>query len=365
MRWMVKNEKSLTAWEGDFMGSYNDEKELTWEHVADFLRFEGCYDIDMNELGDEIDVEFCLRSPSGGDMHFRVDDCSVDDPFTFVDGLKYVYENFEPDYEASLWVDNTLHGINGAPYSLSDILDDMNSVQEMLHNLYAVVGERFDEFFYDYDPDEIGKEFIDILSVRFDYDPFSERFKNEVSGEVLRSMSVVNPHEIMSDVLRAPKGSFEQKRASLEEWLDDNGVLGKGSLGEWLDDNGFCGKEKTDFDCDRLAEMVRANVTAHRDEYVGRERRKCVSEFFAAVGENLEECGGDIRKAGEAAFFVLKGRDPKSYPRKSGLIRDYLKENSCVDAKSIVRFLKKNLREMGFHFKDKDKKKEHDRQVGR
>ena len=47
------------------------------------------------------------------------------------------YESFDPDEEALLWVDDSGHGKNGAPYRLADIITDMEEVETMLQELYA------------------------------------------------------------------------------------------------------------------------------------------------------------------------------------------------------------------------------------
>ena len=46
------------------------------------------------------------------------------------------YESYDPDEEALLWVDDSGHGKNGAPYRLKDIITDMEEVEGMLAELY-------------------------------------------------------------------------------------------------------------------------------------------------------------------------------------------------------------------------------------
>jgi len=45
------------------------------------------------------------------------------------------YQNFDPSEEASLWIDESGHGKNGAPHDMEDILDDMKEVEKALENL--------------------------------------------------------------------------------------------------------------------------------------------------------------------------------------------------------------------------------------
>lgn len=54
----------------------------------------------------------------------------------FIDKLRNYWENYDPDEEAVAWVGNDGHGKNGAPYSIRDILNDMEDCKSMLRELY-------------------------------------------------------------------------------------------------------------------------------------------------------------------------------------------------------------------------------------
>lgn len=45
------------------------------------------------------------------------------------------YQNFDPSEEASIWLDDTGHGKNGAPHDMEDVLKDMKEVEGALANL--------------------------------------------------------------------------------------------------------------------------------------------------------------------------------------------------------------------------------------
>ena len=45
------------------------------------------------------------------------------------------YRNFDPSEEASVWLDDTGHGKNGAPHDMEDVLNDMKEVEGALENL--------------------------------------------------------------------------------------------------------------------------------------------------------------------------------------------------------------------------------------
>ena len=46
--------------------------------------------------------------------------------------MKRYYEDFDPDYEAYLWIGDDGHGRNGAPYHIKDIVSDMEEAEEQI-----------------------------------------------------------------------------------------------------------------------------------------------------------------------------------------------------------------------------------------
>lgn len=55
------------------------------------------------------------------------------------------YQNFDPSEEASLWIDDTGHGKNGAPHDMEDVLNDMKEVENALDQLCDALCGRFPE----------------------------------------------------------------------------------------------------------------------------------------------------------------------------------------------------------------------------
>lgn len=56
------------------------------------------------------------------------------------------YQNFDPSEEASIWLDDTGHGKNGAPHDMEDVLNDMKEVEGALENLSdALYGNYVEE----------------------------------------------------------------------------------------------------------------------------------------------------------------------------------------------------------------------------
>ncbi len=58
-----------------------------------------------------------------------------DDLDSLVGNIKEYYDNFDVDEEAYLWLDETGHGKNGAPYRMKDVVKDMEEAEKMIDRL--------------------------------------------------------------------------------------------------------------------------------------------------------------------------------------------------------------------------------------
>lgn len=56
-------------------------------------------------------------------------------PALLIDALKRYIESYDPSEETSIWLDNTGHGKNGAPYEVIDIYNDMVAAKNMMQQL--------------------------------------------------------------------------------------------------------------------------------------------------------------------------------------------------------------------------------------
>ena len=88
---------------------------------------------------DENVYEFSKFSPADHDFSFCVD--AEDDLELFRDNIIELHQSFDPSYEAYLWLDDTGHGKNGAPYDMKDVYEDMEACQEYIYDLQAIVGK--------------------------------------------------------------------------------------------------------------------------------------------------------------------------------------------------------------------------------
>ena len=87
-----------------------------------------------NERG-EVCVELEKYSPQGQDFIATIW-FGNENEHNFVKALREYWQYFDPDEEACKWIGEDGHGKNGAPYSLRDVLDDMEDCKSMLRELY-------------------------------------------------------------------------------------------------------------------------------------------------------------------------------------------------------------------------------------
>ena len=57
------------------------------------------------------------------------------------DKLREYYDNYDPNYETYLWLDESGHGKNGAPYEMIDVYNDMKACEEMIDKLACAIEE--------------------------------------------------------------------------------------------------------------------------------------------------------------------------------------------------------------------------------
>ena len=82
---------------------------------------------------------FSKYSPAGQDFGFEVEGEDLDELASNI--YKY-YDDFDVSYEAYLWLDDTGHGINGAPYDMKDLYEDMQACEDFIIELYEIIKEE-------------------------------------------------------------------------------------------------------------------------------------------------------------------------------------------------------------------------------
>lgn len=78
-------------------------------------------------------------SPAGQDFSIVAEGEFIED---FIDSIYKAYDNFDVSEETYLWLDNTGHGTNGAPYHMKDVLEDMEVCEQMILDLYDALNNQ-------------------------------------------------------------------------------------------------------------------------------------------------------------------------------------------------------------------------------
>lgn len=92
-------------------------------------------------VSDYGDNRFFFRkcSPAGQDFGFEVEGDDIEE---IADNIYRYYDDFDPSYEAYLWLDETGHGRNGAPYDMKDLYEDMVACEDMILELHDIIEEE-------------------------------------------------------------------------------------------------------------------------------------------------------------------------------------------------------------------------------
>ena len=124
--------------------------------MNDFLKLaedlDWIYNVDdtPDERG-EVCVELEKHSPQDQDFIVSIW-FETDNECDFADKLEEYWRGFDPSEEAINWVGPDGHGMNGAPYDLQDIINDMVDCKEMLRELVvkyhnqAYPSKKFDNY---------------------------------------------------------------------------------------------------------------------------------------------------------------------------------------------------------------------------
>lgn len=83
-------------------------------------------------------------SPCGQDCIASIN--TENDANLFVANIKDYADNFDVSYETYLWLDNTGHGTNGAPYDMKDVYEDMEWWKNSLNKLANILDTILNEY---------------------------------------------------------------------------------------------------------------------------------------------------------------------------------------------------------------------------
>ena len=83
-------------------------------------------------------------SPAGQDVVFETKLKDPDSCEEFLEALKEHAASFDTDEEAALWLGSDGHGKNGAPYRMSDLLEDMQWAEKFFTDVARYAQKYFD-----------------------------------------------------------------------------------------------------------------------------------------------------------------------------------------------------------------------------
>ena len=108
------------------------------EKIVELANTQG-WKVDIVDNGDG-DYTFVFRkySPAGQDFYFEAD-MEENNIQYLLDNIYEYYSNYDCSEEAYLWLDNTGHGRNGAPYDMKDVYEDMQACEQAILNLYDLL----------------------------------------------------------------------------------------------------------------------------------------------------------------------------------------------------------------------------------
>ena len=99
--------------------------------------------LDWNVTVDGSDVDFQYYTNYGQDCHMDI--ALTEDFDKFTDEIYNYYENYDVSEETSLWIDESGHGKNGAPYDIEDILNDMKEFESAIYDLWKKLNNADEE----------------------------------------------------------------------------------------------------------------------------------------------------------------------------------------------------------------------------
>lgn len=91
----------------------------------------------------EVCVELEKYSPQGQDFIATIW-FENENEHNFIKALREYWQDYDPDEEACKWIGEDGHGKNGAPYSIRELLDDMEDCKGMLRELYVAFHNKAD-----------------------------------------------------------------------------------------------------------------------------------------------------------------------------------------------------------------------------
>lgn len=88
---------------------------------------------------DDLYYNFQFYSPAGQDFNFCIDKNKAINLYTLSAEIYDFYNCFDVSEETYMWLDNTGHGKNGAPYDMKDVYEDMKICEIKIYELFDII----------------------------------------------------------------------------------------------------------------------------------------------------------------------------------------------------------------------------------
>lgn len=100
-------------------------------------------DIKISEDDKSAYVELSFFSPEGQDCSLSIE--KGNNIECFCNNIYDYYDNFDVSYETYLWLDSDGHGVNGAPYDMKAVYEDMTWCQNKIYDIFVIMQKYIDE----------------------------------------------------------------------------------------------------------------------------------------------------------------------------------------------------------------------------
>ena len=111
------------------------------EKIKEIAENQG-FAVDIVDNGDgDYTFVFEKYSPAGQDFYFEAD-IEENNIQYLLDNIYDFYKNYDCSEEAYLWLDETGHGTNGAPYDMKEVYEDMEACEKYVLDLYDILIEE-------------------------------------------------------------------------------------------------------------------------------------------------------------------------------------------------------------------------------
>lgn len=185
--------------------------ELTWKDIEDKLEQMDFQITSRDTNGELYQIEITKSLPyNSHEMLFTLQ-CDKDNPESVVEAFQLLYDNYDPDFETSRWIGEDGHGINGAPYHIKNILENMEKIEHDLNESRYHMARFIENSGRVYSVKEIGQLFLQIFADR--------RFGEDFDGDFIFATKTA-----MNELLSECGGTIQHKKDVLREFFTSIGI---------------------------------------------------------------------------------------------------------------------------------------------